>query len=306
MTTAVETEKGGLAGYLTAEVSRSPTQASLQRLYFGCRRFAQNPLAMIGFTILMALLLIAIFAPWIAPYPMNEQNLQTRLLPPSSLHFFGTDELGRDIFSRVVYGSRITLQITTLVAVIAAPIGLIVGTTSGYFGGWTDTILMRITDIFLSFPPLILALGFVAALGPGIRNAVIAIALTVWPPIARLARAETLTVRSSDYIAAIRAQGAPAWRIVVKHVMPMCLSSVIIRITLNMAGIILTAAALGFLGLGAQPPMPEWGAMLSTGRQYLLGSWFLAASPGIAILVVSLAFNLFGDGLRDVLDPRDE
>ncbi len=306
MTTAVESEKGGLAGYLTAEVSRSPTQASLQRLYFGCRRFAQNPLAMIGFTILMVLLLIAIFAPWIAPYPMNEQNLQTRLLPPSGDHFFGTDELGRDIFSRVVYGSRITLQITTLVAVIAAPIGLIMGTTSGYFGGWTDTILMRITDIFLSFPPLILALGFVAALGPGIRNAVIAIALTVWPPIARLARAETLTVRSSDYIAAIRAQGAPAWRIVVKHVMPMCLSSVIIRITLNMAGIILTAAALGFLGLGAQPPMPEWGAMLSTGRQYLLGSWFLAASPGLAILVVSLAFNLFGDGLRDVLDPRDE
>ena len=306
MTTAVETEKSGLAGYLTAEVSRSPTQASLQRLYFGCRRFAQNPLAMIGFTILMALLLIAIFAPWIAPYPMNEQNLQTRLLPPSGDHFFGTDELGRDIFSRVVYGSRITLQITTLVAVIAAPIGLVMGTTSGYFGGWTDTILMRITDIFLSFPPLILALGFVAALGPGIRNAVIAIALTVWPPIARLARAETLTVRSSDYIAAIRAQGAPAWRIVVKHVMPMCLSSVIIRITLNMAGIILTAAALGFLGLGAQPPMPEWGAMLSTGRQYLLGSWFLAASPGLAILVVSLAFNLFGDGLRDVLDPRDE
>lgn len=306
MTTAVESEKGGLTGYLTAEVSRSPTQASLQRLYFGCRRFAQNPLAMIGFSILLGLILIAIFAPLIAPFPMNEQNLQTRLLPPSSSHFFGTDELGRDIFSRVVYGSRITLQITTLVAVIAAPIGLIMGTTSGYFGGWTDTILMRITDIFLSFPPLILALGFVAALGPGIRNAVIAIALTVWPPIARLARAETLTVRSSDYIAAIRAQGAPAWRIVVKHVMPMCLSSVIIRITLNMAGIILTAAALGFLGLGAQPPMPEWGAMLSTGRQYLLGSWFLAASPGIAILVVSLAFNLFGDGLRDVLDPRDE
>ena len=306
MTTAVDPEKSGLLAYLTAEVSHSPTQASLQRLYFGCRRFAQNPLAMIGLSILVALILIAIFAPWIAPYPMNEQNLQTRLMPPSGDHLFGTDELGRDIFSRVVYGSRITLQITGLVAIIAAPIGLIIGTASGYFGGWTDTILMRITDIFLSFPGLILALAFVAALGPGIRNAVIAIALTVWPPIARLARAETLTVRSSDYIAAIRAQGAPAWRIVIKHVMPMCLSSVIIRITLNMAGIILTAAALGFLGLGAQPPMPEWGAMLSTGRQYLLGSWFLAASPGLAILVVSLAFNLFGDGLRDVLDPRDE
>ena len=306
MTTAVDPGKRGLLAYLTAEVSHSPTQASLQRLYFGCRRFAENPLAMIGLGILVLLLLVAIFAPWIAPYQMNDQNLGRRLLPPSGDHLFGTDELGRDIFSRVVYGSRITLQITFLVAVIAAPIGLLVGTVSGYFGGWTDTILMRVTDIFLSFPGLILALAFVAALGPGIRNAIIAIALTVWPPIARLARAETLTVRSSDYIAAIRAQGAPAWRIVVKHIMPMCLSSVIIRITLNMAQIILTAAALGFLGLGAQPPMPEWGAMLSTGRQYLLGSWFLAAAPGLAILVVSLGFNLFGDGLRDVLDPRDE
>ena len=306
MTTAVDASKRGLLAYLTAEVSQSPTQASLQRLYFGCLRFSQNPLAMVGLTILVLLLLVAIFAPWIAPFPMNEQNLGRRLLPPSSAHWFGTDELGRDIFSRVVYGSRITLQITCLVAVIAAPIGLLFGTVSGYFGGWTDTIMMRITDIFLSFPGLILALAFVAALGPGIRNAVIAIALTVWPPIARLARAETLTVRSSDYIAAIQAQGAQAWRIVVKHIMPMCLSSVIIRITLNMAGIILTAAALGFLGLGAQPPMPEWGAMLSTGRQYLLGSWFLAAAPGLAILVVSLGFNLFGDGLRDVLDPRDE
>ena len=306
MTTTIEPGKSGLLAYLTAEVSHTPMQASLQRLYFGCRRFAENPLAMIGLGILVTLLVVAIFAPLIAPYPMNEQNLGRRLLAPSGDHLFGTDELGRDIFSRVVYGSRITLQITFLVASIAAPIGLLVGTVSGYFGGWTDTVLMRITDIFLSFPGLILALAFVAALGPGIRNAVIAIALTVWPPIARLARAETLTVRSSDYIAAIQAQGAPAWRIVVKHVVPMCLSSVIIRITLNMAGIILTAAALGFLGLGAQPPMPEWGAMLSTGRQYLLGSWFLAAAPGLAILVVSLGFNLFGDGLRDVLDPRDE
>ena len=296
----------GIRAYLTAEVAASPSQARAQRFYFGCRRFAANRLAMIGLAILLALLLVAALAPLIAPFPMDEQNLSRRLQPPSAIHWFGTDELGRDIFSRVVHGSRITLQIAVLVAAIAAPIGLLVGTVSGYFGGWTDTILMRVTDIFLAFPGLILALAFVAALGPGIRNAVIAIALTVWPPIARLARAETLTVRAADYIAAIRAQGAPAWRIVVKHVAPMCLSSVIIRITLNMAGIILTAAALGFLGLGAQPPMPEWGAMLSTGRQYLLGSWFLAAAPGLAILLVSLGFNLVGDGLRDVLDPRDQ
>ena len=203
MTTVIEPGKGGLRAYLTAEVSQSPTQASLQRLYFGCVRFSQNPLAMVGLAILVLLLLVAIFAPLIAPFPMNEQNLARRLQPPSGAHWFGTDELGRDIFSRVVYGSRITLQITCLVVIIAAPVGLLVGTVSGYFGGWTDTILMRITDIFLSFPGLILALAFVAALGPGIRNAVIAIALTIWPPMARLARAETLTVRSSDYIAEI-------------------------------------------------------------------------------------------------------
>jgi len=306
MTAITEPPRGGLRAYLTAEVSHTPLQARVQRLYFGCVRFAQNPLAMVGFSILLGLVLIAIFAPWIAPYGINEQDLGRRLLHPSAQHLFGTDELGRDIFSRVVFGARITLYIVTLVALIAGPVGLAIGAASGYFGGWTDTVLMRITDVFLSFPPLILALAFAAALGPGIENAVIAIALTAWPPIARLARAETLTVRSSDYIAAIRAQGAPAWRILVKHIMPMCLSSVIVRITLAMAGIIITAAGLGFLGLGAQPPMPEWGAMLSTGRQYLLGSWFIAASPGIAIIITSLAFNLFGDGLRDVLDPRDE
>src|SRR6202043_3776681 len=177
------------------------------------------------------------------------QNLALRLRPPSAMHWFGTDELGRDIFSRIVYGARITLYITSLVAVIAAPIGLAVGTTAGYVGGWTDTVLMRVNDIFLSFPGLILALGFVAALGPGIRNAIIAIALRAWPPIARLARAETLTLRNADYIAAVRIQGASALRIILRHVMPMCLPSVVVRITLNMAGIIITAAGLGFLGL---------------------------------------------------------
>jgi peptide/nickel transport system permease protein len=230
--------------------------------------------------------------------------LPLRLKAPSASHPFGTDELGRDILSRLVHGARITLYIVILVAVIAAPVGLLVGTVSGYLGGWADIVLMRVTDLFLSFPSLILALAFVAALGPGIENAVIAIALTAWPPIARLARAETLTVRSADYIAAVRLQGAGPVRIILRHIMPVCLSSVIVRITLNMAGIILTAAGLGFLGLGAQPPLPEWGAMLSTGRQYFLESWWIAAIPGLAILLVSLAFNLLGDGLRDVLDPR--
>jgi peptide/nickel transport system permease protein len=191
-----------------------------------------------------------------------------------------------------------------LVSIIATPIGLLVGTVSGYLGGWVDTVLMRVTDIFLAFPRLILALAFVAALGPGIENAVIAIAITSWPPYARIARAETLMIRNSDYIAAVKLQGASTPRIILGHVVPLCLSSLIVRVTLDMAGIILTAAGLGFLGLGAQPPTPEWGAMVATGRNYLIDQWWVAAMPGIAIFVVSLGFNLLGDGLRDVLDPK--
>jgi peptide/nickel transport system permease protein len=290
--------------WLTAEITHSPRQASVQRLYFGWLRLRANPLALLGLGIIVMLVLVAVFAPLIAPYGFDDQSLEARLLPPSGAHWLGTDDLGRDIFARLVYGSRTTLYIASLVAVIAGPLGLLVGTTAGYFGGWVDGALMRVNDIFLSFPGLILALGFVAALGPGLRNAIIAVALTAWPPIARLARAETLTIRKADYIAAVRIQGASSFRIITRHIVPMCLPSVIVRITLNMAGIILTAAGLGFLGLGAQPPAPEWGSMLSTGRSHLTGAWWLATAPGVAILLTSLAFNLLGDGLRDVLDPR--
>ena len=296
----------GLRAWLTADVTTSPRQASLQRLYYGWRRLADNPTTLAALAVLACLVAVAALAPVIAPGGYDEQDLARRLLPPSGAHPFGTDDLGRDILARLVHGARITLMIATLVALIVAPVGLIVGTTAGYFGGWVDAVLMRVNDVFLSFPSLILALGFVAALGPGIRNAIIAIALTAWPPVARLARAETLTVRNADYIAAVRIQGGSALRIIVRHVVPMCLPSVIVRVTLNMAGIILTAAGLGFLGLGAQPPMPEWGAMLSTGRSHLTGAWWLSAVPGAAILLTSLAFNLLGDGLRDVLDPRSE
>jgi peptide/nickel transport system permease protein len=229
----------------------------------------------------------------------------SRLLPPLSPgHLLGTDDLARDILSRLIYGTRLTLMVVALVAVIATPIGLLVGTTAGYFGGWVDTVLMRFTDVVLAFPRLILALAFVAALGPGIENAIIAIAITSWPPYARLARAETLTIRDSDFIAATRLQGASSTRIIWKHVVPLCMSSVIVRVTLDMAGIILTAAGLGFLGLGAQPPQPEWGAMIAGGRRFLIDQWWVATMPGIAIFIVSLGFNLLGDGLRDVLDPK--
>lgn len=283
----------------------SPNRNSaFHRLLAVIRELLGNPSSGFGFIVISILLLTALVAPLIAPYDPNVINLGQTLQPPSAAHWFGTDELGRDILSRIIYGTRISLTIITIVSVIVGPVGLVVGTTAGYFGGWYDTIMMRVTDIFLSFPSLILSLAFVAALGAGLENAIIAIGLTAWPPIARLARAETLTFRGADYISASRMQGASSLRIIVKSIMPMCLPSVLVRITLSMATVILTAAGLGFLGLGAQPPLPEWGAMIATGRRYMLDNWWLVAFPGGAILLVSLAFNLLGDGLRDALDPK--
>lgn len=286
----------------------SPTsrwQARLGQAWLSWLRLKRNPLAMIGLLIVVALILMAALAPVIAPHDPITQDLSRRLLPPGTPgNWLGTDDFGRDILSRIIFGARITLAIVVMVALTAPVFGLIVGTVSGYFGGWVDEVLMRITDIFLAFPKLILALALVAVLGPGMENAVLAIAVTSWPPYARVARAETLTVRASDYIAAVRLQGASAPRIIWGHIMPMCLPSVIIRVTLDMAGIILTAAGLGFLGLGVQPPLPEWGVMISAGRKFLFEQWWVATMPGLAIFTVSLGFNLLGDGLRDVLDPR--
>lgn len=286
----------------------SPTsrrQARLGQMWLAWLRIRRNRLAMAGLIIVAVLLLVAAFAPWIAPHDPFVQNLGNRLKPPGTPgYWLGTDDFGRDILSRIIHGARITLYIIALVAVTAPVLGLLIGTVAGYFGGWVDAVLMRLTDIFLAFPRLILALALVAVLGPGIENAVLAIALTAWPPYARVARAETLTVRSSDYIAAIRLQGASAPRIIAGHVVPMCLPSVIIRVTLDMAGVILIAAGLGFLGLGVQPPQPEWGLMISSGRKFLFEQWWVATMPGLAIFIVSLGFNLLGDGLRDVLDPR--
>ena len=290
--------------WLLAETPGSRRQAALGRWYRGWRGFQRNPLAMVGLGIVVLLVVVAALAPVLPLQSPYTQDLAQRLLPPSAAHWFGTDELGRDLFSRIANGARITLYIVGLVSLIVVPIGLFVGTVSGYLGGVIDLVLMRITDIFLSFPRLILALAFVAALKLGIENAVIAISLTSWPPYARIARAETITVRNAAYIKAAQMQGASTPRILWHHIVPLCASSVIVRLTLDMAGIILTAAGLGFLGLGAQPPMPEWGAMISSGREYILDQWWVSAIPGAAIFVVSLGFNLLGDGLRDVLDPK--
>jgi peptide/nickel transport system permease protein len=294
----------GTRAWLLSDTPRSRWQSRFGQAYLRWLAFRANRLALVGLAIVVALLLAAAFAPLIATHDPLRQALDQRLLAPSSAHWFGTDALGRDIFSRVVHGARITLVVVLLVVVTVGPIGLLVGATAGYAGGWVDTALMRVTDVFLAFPRLILALAFVAALGPGIENAVIAIAFTAWPPYARVARAEALVIRKADYIAAIRLQGASGLRIVLRHVVPLCTPSLVVRSTLDMAGIILTAAGLGFLGLGAQPPLPEWGAMIATGREYIFDQWWVATAPGVAICTVALGFNLLGDGLRDVLDPK--
>lgn len=298
--------KNSTIQWLLTDSPTSAVQANAGRIYLGLLEFLKNRLAVLGLLIIVVLGLTALFAPYIAPFDPIATDLSHRLQPPSAANVFGTDDFGRDIFSRVVWGSRLTLYVIFLVAIIAAPIGIIVGTVSGYFGGFIDTVLMRMTDIFLAFPKLILALAFVAALGPGIENAIIAIAITSWPPYARISRGETITIRNSNYIRAVQLQGAGPIRIITGHVMPLCMSSLIVRVTLDMAGIILTAAGLGFLGLGAQPPSPEWGAMTSSGRAFILDHWWIITMPGTAIFIVSLAFNLLGDGLREVLDPKSD
>ncbi|WP_160008890.1 ABC transporter permease [Rhizobium sp. 18055] len=255
----------------------------------------------IGFTVGAAL-----FANFLAPYsPYFGGDLQTERLLPPSLHFWlGTDDQARDIYSRLLFGTRLTLLITVLSMAISLPLGLAIGVISGYFGGLVDGILMRITDVALGFPKLVFALALAAALGPGVENAIVAIALTNWPPYARLARAEALRLRNSDFVAACRLQGAGPFYIIRHHILPLTLPNVIVRATLDVSSVILTAAALGFLGLGAQAPAAEWGAMIAAGQRYLLDQWWVAAVPGIAICLLSLSFNMLGDVARDNLDPR--
>ena len=264
----------------------------------------RNRLMVVGTFIIAALLLVAALAPFLAPHDPFNQILDERLIAPSAQYFFGTDSLGRDIFSRVIYGSRVTLAIALLVAAISTPLGLVIGVISGYLGGLIDEVLMRTSDVFLAFPKLILAIAFAAALGPGVENAIVAISIANWPSYARLARAETLSVKNNEYIQAMRVLGAGSIRIMIGHITPMCMSSIIVRMSLDMGAIILTAAGLGFLGLGAQPPTPEWGLMVSDGRNFLVDQWWVSTIPGIAILIVVMGFNLLGDGIRDILDPH--
>ena len=290
--------------WLLTDTPSSRRQAAWGRRYRLWLQLRSQKLAMAGLWLLVGVVLLAAFAPWLAPYSPAAQDLADRLAAPSGRHWLGTDELGRDLFSRLAFGGRITLGMVIAVVLLVAPFGLAVGCVAGYFGGIADRVLMRVTDVFLAFPRLVLALAFVAAMKPGVESAVLAIALTAWPPYARLARAETLTIRNTDFIAATRLTGASAFRIILRHVAPLCLSSLIVRVTLDMSAIVLTAAGLGFLGMGAQPPSPEWGAMIASARRFILDQWWVPMIPGLAIFLVSLAFNLLGDGLRDVLDPK--
>lgn len=270
----------------------------------GQRWWRRSPALTLGGSLIVLLLLVAIFAPLLSGFDPNQQNIEQRLLPPSASHWLGTDGFGRDLFTRLLYGTRPTLLLVSLVLLLTLPIGVLVGVAAGFYGGWPERILMRMTDVFMAFPQLVLALAFVAILGPGLLNGALALSLTAWPAYARQARAETSVLRDSDYLAAAHLQGIRGARLLLGHVLPLCLPSVIVRVALNLGGIILAAAGLGFLGLGVEPPTAEWGSMVADGSRVIFDQWWVAAAPGIAILLTSLSFNLLGDGLRDVLDPR--
>lgn len=268
------------------------------------RSIRHNPIALVGLAIVACFFLVALIAPYVSPHDPLVTDAIRKLGLPSSEHPFGTDQLGRDILSRVLYGARISLWVAFLVPVLAGLLGITVGLCAGYFGGRIDSVLMRVTDMFMAFPQLILAMAISAALGPSLRNAIVAVALTEWTFFARLARSRVIAIREEDYVEAARAMGASHARILFRHILPMSLSPLIIQTTMGMGTSIRTAASLGFLGLGAQPPLPEWGVMITAGRNYLPGQWWVSTFPGIAIFIVILGFNLLGDGIRDAFDPK--
>jgi peptide/nickel transport system permease protein len=290
-----------IAQPLTAPLAHS-RRAEMARLL---RPYLQNPLALFGFAILAVILITAIFAPILAPYDPRAIDLRARFAPPGGEHPFGTDAAGSDVLSRVIYGSRLALMSGVVVLVISALGGSLLGLFAGFRGGWVDEVLMRITDMFLAFPGLILAMAVVAALQRrGILVVVVAIAIRWWAPYARMMRAQVLTLRELDYVEAARAAGVPRGRILLRHVLPNAMSPIIVQATLDLGYIILTAAALSFLGFGAQPGEPDWGRMVADGREHLRDAWWVVTFPGLAILFTVMAFNLVGDAARDIFDPR--
>ena len=271
------------------------------------RLLRANPLIAVGGAISLLILLVALAAPLIAPYPADAGSAthpEMALQAPSLQHLFGTDQVGRDVFSRVIYGTRVSPFVAVLVLLIACAVGIPLGVIAGYFGGIGDEVIMRITDVFLAFPSLLLALAFAAVLPPSLTSLTIAIAITWWPWYTRLIRGQAASVAGRPYVEACRALGIPSWRILLRHVLPNSVTPLIVQVSLDFGGVILTASALSFLGLGAQDPTPDWGLMVAEGENYFTTQWWLVTFPGLAILLAAMAFTLLGDGLRDVLDPR--
>jgi peptide/nickel transport system permease protein len=266
-----------------------------------------SPLITAGGAVALLIVLVALLAPLLAPFPGDAgsaTNPVAALQAPSLHHLFGTDQVGRDVFSRVLYGARVSPLVAVFVLVIACVVGVPLGVVAGYFGGVADELIMRVTDIFLAFPSLLLSLAFAAVLPPSLTSLTIAIAITWWPWYARLIRGQAASVAGRPYVESCRALGIPTWRILLRHVLPNSVTPLIVQVSLDFGGVILTASALSFLGLGAQDPTPDWGLMVAEGENYFTTQWWLVTYPGLAIMLTALAFNLLGDGLRDVLDPR--
>jgi peptide/nickel transport system permease protein len=271
------------------------------------RAYTRSASSMAGLVIVVIFVVVTAIGPWIVPYPEDARgavHLERKLQPPSAAHWFGTDEVGNDVYTRVILGARVSLEIGLIITVVAAFIGVPLGLVAGHVGGRVGETIMRVTDVFLSVPALVLALAVVGALGPGIVNAMIALSLVWWPGYVRLVQAKTLALGQETFVEAARANGAGRLRIVRVHLLPNCVSPIVVKASMDMGAAILAAASLGFIGLGAQPPYPEWGAMISHGRNYLPTWWWYSAFPGLAIYFTVLGFNLVGDGLRDLLDPK--
>ena len=261
--------------------------------------------ARIGLALTLIVLFVAVASPLIAPYDPIAVDSAQRLQPPSAEHWLGTDQQGRDVLSRTLYGSRISILSAVVIVALAVLIGVTAGIVAGYSGGWIDETLMRIADVFLAFPPLLLAMGVAAALGPSLTNAIIATSLVWWPWYARVARAEALYIKHEGFVDAARTVGASHLRILVTHVLPVARTPIIVQISLSLGAAIVTLASLSFIGLGAQPPVPEWGTMIADGRAYLLNQWWIVTAPGVAIFLTIMAFNLLGDGIQEILSPHE-
>jgi peptide/nickel transport system permease protein len=267
-------------------------------------RFRRNKLAISGLILVGGLFLVSIFAHYLAPYDPGHIDLKQVLMPPSAQHWLGTDTLGRDVLSRIIYGSRVSLKVGFVAVGLATLIGLIVGATSGYYGGWVDLVLMRFVDLMLCFPSFFLILAVIALLEPSIWNIMVVIGATSWMGVARLVRAEILSLREREFVTAARALGASDVRLILRHLLPNSLAPVMVSATLGVAGAILTESALSFLGLGVQPPTPSWGNMLTAGKDNIEIAWWLSVFPGLAILITVMSYNLLGEGIREAIDPR--